>query len=122
LAQKWSAFGWTRSSLESADVMKIDVEGYELEVLRGAQSLLSDKSRRPRRIFIDVHPYAWAPLGGTDKQLFSLLERHGYCVAGMDGAALSKITDYGEIIATSPEAVARSRTAPTQVVGPNRVS
>jgi FkbM family methyltransferase len=37
------------------DVVKIDVEGHELEVLRGAAPLLRDPDRRPRTVFLEVH-------------------------------------------------------------------
>ena len=40
---------------EPFDVVKIDVEGYELEVLRGAAALLSDEARRPRCVFVELH-------------------------------------------------------------------
>src|SRR5438128_4071864 len=41
------------------DLMKIDVEGFEEVVLRGAVSLLKSETRAPRVVCIEVHPYAW---------------------------------------------------------------
>ncbi len=38
------------------DLVKIDVEGYELEVLAGAAPLLADRESRPRAIFLELHP------------------------------------------------------------------
>jgi FkbM family methyltransferase len=40
---------------EAFDVVKIDVEGHELEVLRGASPLLADMIRRPRAVFLELH-------------------------------------------------------------------
>jgi len=37
------------------DVGKVDVEGYEYDVLRGGSPLLIDPSRRPRVVFIELH-------------------------------------------------------------------
>jgi FkbM family methyltransferase len=69
---------------ERIDVLKIDVEGFEGNVLRGADRLLADRERRPRLILVEVHGdvledrgeswseiramvdgYDWAPLEGT---------------------------------------------------------
>lgn len=63
----------------AADIMKIDVEGFELEVLRGARQLLT-ASRRPRLIHIEVHPWAWPKLGlGTTPDLLKdFLNSVGY--------------------------------------------
>ena len=41
---------------EPVDVMKIDVEGHEIDALEGAHDLLTDKVRRPRAIFVELHP------------------------------------------------------------------
>jgi len=51
--------------LTTVDVMKIDVEGYEGQVLLGARALLSDPLRKPRCIFLEVHP-PLLPLTGWD--------------------------------------------------------
>jgi len=40
------------------DILKVDVEGYEEMVLRGAATLLSESALRPRAVFVEVHPYA----------------------------------------------------------------
>lgn len=60
------------------DVIKIDVEGAELLVLRGAEQVL--RHYRPHLI-IGVHPY-WLPQYDTGGQIFDLLNRHKYEVNG----------------------------------------
>jgi FkbM family methyltransferase len=57
------------------DVLKIDVEGYELKVLHGAEGLLS--SRNPA-LLIEIHPPQLGLSGGSEDELFTLLHRHGY--------------------------------------------
>jgi FkbM family methyltransferase len=57
------------------DVIKIDVEGYELKVLQGAEGLLS--SRGPTLI-VEIHPPQLGLSGGSEDELFALLHRHGY--------------------------------------------
>jgi len=81
------------------DVLKIDVEGYEEMVLRGAASLLADSARKPRAIFLEVHPYAWPSIGTTSDSLLNLLETSGYRVVDLEGHSLDRIDEYGEVIA-----------------------
>lgn len=61
------------------DIVKIDVEGYELQVLKGGARVLGGP-KRPRLIYLDVHPWAWPKLG-LDTTLDSLrreLDELGY--------------------------------------------
>jgi len=81
------------------DVLKIDVEGYEELMLQGARGLLSDPLRRPRAIYIEVHPYAWSGPGTTSESLLNLLQKHAYAAYFLTGKPVDKIDRYGEIIA-----------------------
>jgi FkbM family methyltransferase len=81
------------------DILKIDVEGYEEIVLRGANRLLRTPGLKPRVIFIEVHPYAWAPLRTGSDSLLSLLNDAGYLVESLDGVPIRSIERYGEIVA-----------------------
>lgn len=84
---------------ERIDVLKVDVEGYEEKVLQGAHDLLCSSARRPRAIFIEVHPYAWTPLGTTSESLIATLSENGYRVETVEGTPIRSIESYGEIVA-----------------------
>ncbi len=84
---------------EALDIMKIDVEGYEESVLKGASKLLSDVQRRPRLLCVEVHPFAWAEAGTTSESLISLLEGAGYSITDLEGNIVKKIDAYSEIFA-----------------------
>jgi FkbM family methyltransferase len=62
------------------DVLKIDVEGFEPEVLAGAHSLLLDEERRPHTVFLESHPAILAARGLEEDGLLEQLERAGYTV------------------------------------------
>lgn len=81
------------------DLLKVDVEGFEEEVLAGAEGLLGDAARAPRTIFIEVHPYNWHLCGTTSESLLSRLKRLGYAVEHLDGQPVSRISEYGEVVA-----------------------
>ena len=84
---------------ETIDVLKIDVEGAEEKVLLGAKSLLANKSRKPRSIFIEVHPYAWGAFGTRSEDFIKILKDAGYRLRRLDGQPLREINFYGEILA-----------------------
>lgn len=84
---------------ERIDLLKIDVEGFEEQVLQGADAILQDKSRAPRTIFIEVHPFAWGKFGTSDVSILNLLSNHGYQIYDLAGNEVQRITAYGEIIA-----------------------
>ncbi|MGH7925238.1 MAG: FkbM family methyltransferase [Candidatus Binatus sp.] len=82
------------------DVIKIDVEGFEQQVIQGARRVLTEEHRRPRAILVEVHPYAWADLGTTTSASFlRLLDEMGYRVEDMICTAVSGISEYGHVIA-----------------------
>jgi FkbM family methyltransferase len=81
------------------DVLKVDVEGFEENVLKGAEVLLADNKRKPRVIFIEVHPYNWHLCGTTSDSLINRLTKSGYDVLDLKNQSVSKIDWYGEIIA-----------------------
>jgi FkbM family methyltransferase len=56
-------------------LVKIDVEGFELEVLKGATGLLS--TARPTLI-VEIHPLQLNLSGGSEELLFEFLKGHGY--------------------------------------------
>ena len=63
------------SDLRPPSLVKIDVEGFELEVLKGSGRLLSDI--RPTLI-IEIHPPQLRLSGGSEELLFETLENHHY--------------------------------------------
>lgn len=84
----------------NVDVLKIDVEGFEEKVLEGAEALLRNPDRKPRFIYLEVHPYAWQAVGTTSSSLLQTLEQFGYDVATPEGASVESVTEYGSVIAT----------------------
>jgi FkbM family methyltransferase len=81
------------------DVIKIDVEGFEQQVLEGARKNLTEERQRPRAILVEVHPFAWADAGTSSASFLSLLDEMGFRVEDMEGAPVSSITEYGHVIA-----------------------
>jgi hypothetical protein len=64
------------------DLIKIDVEGAELQVFRGAQRVL--RECRPTLLF-EHAPYTSAVYGTTSSDLYGLLvDEHGYGIARFD--------------------------------------
>jgi FkbM family methyltransferase len=61
-------------------VLKIDVEGAELLVLRGATALLASTSS-PRLIFLEVHPQFLPQFGGSAAEVEAVISGHGYKLA-----------------------------------------
>lgn len=81
------------------DILKIDVEGYEMNVLRGARRLLSRQSGYPRAILLEVHPYAWEGYGIRKNEVVELLRGAGYTVQDTSGTRIDTIEKYGHITA-----------------------
>jgi FkbM family methyltransferase len=80
------------------DVLKVDVEGYEVHVLKGARGLLSDPARRPRALFVEIHPFAWPSFRTSGEELLELLTSLGYEAGSVDGAP-ARVDRWGELVA-----------------------
>ena len=60
------------------DVVKIDVEGFEFEVLEGASVLLGpSRGSSIPTVFVELHPTAWTRLGRSREDWLALLDRFG---------------------------------------------
>jgi FkbM family methyltransferase len=67
-------------------VAKIDTEGHELFVLKGAERLLASKAR----IFLELHPWAWESTDGTWSELTQLCRRHRRVMRTVGGTRLTE--------------------------------
>lgn len=82
------------------DILKIDVEGGEEQVLKGAVNLLCDRTRCPRAMYIDVHPFVWPCMGTTDESLLDFLtEKCDFEVIDSRGEPIKQISSQARIIA-----------------------
>jgi FkbM family methyltransferase len=75
------------------NLVKIDVEGAELLVLRGAEKLLSESHPT---IILAVHP-DWLPTGQGAAQILELLHAYGYTVFDSKGQPIESLRE-GEYI------------------------
>jgi FkbM family methyltransferase len=76
-----------RNNIAKIDVMKIDVEGAEIAVLKGAEKLLSSPDRPT--IVLEYEESAQQRFGSSCAEITSLLTNHGY--------KLERITEHGVI-------------------------
>jgi FkbM family methyltransferase len=63
------------------DLIKVDVEGFEFEVMRGAENVL--RNMRPV-ILIEIHPPQLKLSGSSDQALIAFLESKGYALEVID--------------------------------------
>lgn len=67
--------------LPTIDVLKTDTEGYDLQVLRGAQALLA--AQRIHFVYTEVSFLETNRQNTPFKPVFELLTAHGYCFLGL---------------------------------------
>lgn len=74
-----------RTNPARIDLLKLDVDGHEIEVLRGAERLL--QTHRPRMI-VEFAPYVFSDNPDGFQGLVELLRGHGYEARTLKGKAL----------------------------------
>jgi len=62
------------------DYFRMDIEGYEFEVLKGMSNILS-REHPPSGCFIEVHSGALNNLGSSTREFVQYLEKYGYKIA-----------------------------------------
>lgn len=65
-------------NLPRVDILKVDVEGAEPLVLRGASGLLTDRERRPRLIMLELFDPMLRLFGSTRREIEALMRTYGY--------------------------------------------
>jgi FkbM family methyltransferase len=78
---------------QPVDFIKIDVQGREMEVLRGMEAML--REGRPPRIYFEYWPEGLRRSGYDPLDVIRLLESHRYSVTQPDGV---KELDYKELV------------------------
>lgn len=69
----------------SPDLIKVDVEGFELSVLQGARETIRRAGER-LSLFVEMHPTIWAEMGMSKDDLISELEFQGLEAETLDGS------------------------------------
>jgi FkbM family methyltransferase len=71
----------------SPDIIKIDVEGFEYEVLSGAEKIIS---KAKPLIFLSMHPKQLLQLGCSVEKVSTLIEQLNYKCTEVDGSEVSE--------------------------------
>jgi hypothetical protein len=77
-----------RNGIGAIDFLKIDVEGFELEVLKGAAKLLS--SHGIKGLLFEANKSVLFSIGKSAGPIHDLLSTYGYSVADLDGRPASR--------------------------------
>jgi FkbM family methyltransferase len=103
-----------RNGIGAIDFLKIDVEGFELEVLKGAAKLLS--SHRIKTLLFEANKSVLFSIGKSAGPIHDLLSTYGYSVADLDGRPASRSDvdgcEFGDYLARPQSILANSESSP----------
>ena len=80
-------------NIDKVDILKIDVEGFEYEVLSGCKN--SFKQNKIKKIICEIHSSYLKKKGLDEKMIYSLLKENGFSITVLD-----KSKDLPHILAT----------------------
>ncbi|PYJ40189.1 MAG: FkbM family methyltransferase [Verrucomicrobia bacterium] len=75
---------------ERVDLIKLDIQGYELHALRGAERLLQERAEL--KLLLECWPYGLALAGGSTTQLHGFLRQRGFEVYQFHNGVFSDFT------------------------------
>lgn len=78
------------------NIIKIDVEGLELDVLRGGIKTLTQHQENIR-VICEMHTFMWADQD-YDLALIKLVKSCGLNIFALDGTSVERITEYGHYV------------------------
>ncbi len=88
---------FTANALPNPDWIKIDAEGAEVNVLRGAARALHGETK----IVCELHPYAWHSFGTSFPELLGMVQRAGRDIRFLDtDRHISDGPEYGAVVIT----------------------
>jgi FkbM family methyltransferase len=93
-----------RNGVERVDAMKIDAEGAEMHIVRGARRLLG-RTDRPL-LFVEHNDTALRAAGSSAQELFEAIVGHGYAPHLVERGRLRAVDSLAEPFRTSEEAYA----------------
>lgn len=76
-------------NISQIDLLKVDVEGFELEVFTGASDLM--KNQKIKKIIFEVNPLVSKNLGRQHDEAFKFLIDNGFLIYTLDGIQLNEI-------------------------------
>lgn len=88
---EWAA----RVQLEKIDFIKLDVDGYEIDVLEGAASLMA---RHRPLLLMEFMPYVYPERGTTFARLLEVLSGFGYAAESLRGEPLELVAELAQRI------------------------
>jgi FkbM family methyltransferase len=103
-----------RNGIGAIDFLKIDVEGFELEVLKGAAKLLS--SHGIKGLLFEANKSVLFSIGKSAGPIHDLLSTYGYSVADLDGRPASRSDvdgcEFGDYLARPQSILTNSALSP----------
>lgn len=85
----------TKQKMPMPQWVKIDTEGAEIRILKGASNVLSSNAG----IICELHPYAWPEFGTTFAELSDIVAAHGRRIRYLDqDVPIGNVPKYGTVL------------------------